>query len=443
MKRSSTRRQSFSIATDGRGVVNHVGAAALREMAGRLGYTASLRDGLAPLHRDRGVHHPGDVLTDLAISIADGGDCLSDLAVLHDQPDLFGNVASLPTASRVIARLTQDHLARLREARRRMRERAWQSAGRPDLLVLDIDATLVTTHSEKEQASGNYKHGFGYHPLTCFLEATGEALAAILRPGSAGSNTASDHVEVLEQACAQLPEQADSEPILVRCDSAGATHDFLNAVRAKGNAKFSVGFELRGDVRDAVLAVAEDAWLPACDQQGDDREGADVCELTDLDLSRWPSGTRAVCRRERPHPGAQLTFTDDQGWRFQVFITDQQDDDIALLEARHRARARCEDQIRCAKNTGLRAFPFQGFVQNQVWLELVLGAHDLLCHFRRIALHGVAQLWEPATLRYRLLHSAGCMARGGRRVILRLQRNWPWTQLLATAFGRIRALPAT
>lgn len=412
MKRSSPRRQSFSIAREGQGIVNHAGAAVLRELADRFEYTSTLCDGLDPLRARRATHHPGAVLTDLAVSIADGGDCLRELAVLHDQPDLFGHVASVPTASRVISRLTRGHLEQLRAARRRMRDQVWRKAGRPELLVLDIDATLVTSHSEKEEASGNYKHGFGFHPLACFLEATGDALSALLRGGSAGSNTARDHIEVFRLACDQLPEWVQEEPMLVGCDSAGASHDFLNAVRAREKAKFWVGFELREEVREAILKVPEEAWEAAIRQDGEDREGAEVCELDQLDLSGWPTGTRAICRRERPHPGAQLSFTDHQGWRFQVFITDQEEEDIALLEARHRARARCEDQIRCAKETGLRAFPFQGFVQNPIWLELVLAAHDLLCHSRRVALTGEAQRWEPGALRTGCCTPPGAWSRG-------------------------------
>ena len=312
-------------------------------------------------------------------------------------------------------------------------------AGAPEQIVLDIDATLVTSHSEKELAKGNFKGGFGFHPLTCYLEATGEALAAILRPGNAGSNTASDHVAVLEQALHQLPDQAWGEEILVRCDSAGATHDFLQSVHDL-ELLFSVGFDMTEPVRDAILGMGEIDWSPAIRQDGTEREGAQVCELTSLDLRAWPPGTRAICRRERPHPGAQLTFTDHQGWRFQVFITNQQGQDIALLEARHRARARCEDCIRCAKETGLRAFPFKLFRHNQVWLELVLAAQDLLCHFRRIALEGQAQLWEPRTLRYRLLHSAARVVRSGRRLLVRLQHDWPWSRILARAFERIQNL---
>ncbi len=221
MKRSSTRRPSFAVTTDGHGLVNHAGAAALRELADRLGYTQALCDGLDPRRAPRAIHHPGAVLTDLVVSIADGGDCLSDLSALRDQPDLFGHVASIPTAWRLIERLQESDLDRLREARRHLRQRAWQSAGSPELLVLDIDATLVTAHSDKERASGNYKHGFGFHPLTGWLEATGEAMAAILRPGSAGSNTVKDHIEVFELACRQLPEWVRDDPMLVRCDSAG------------------------------------------------------------------------------------------------------------------------------------------------------------------------------------------------------------------------------
>jgi hypothetical protein len=205
--------------------------------------------------------------------------------------------------------------------------------------------------------------------------------------------------------------------------------------------RFSIGFDLTAPVRDAILAMPEDAWVPAITQAGEKRDGATVCELKNLDLLSWPSGTRAICRRERPHPGAQLTFTDHQGFRFQVFITDQEGDDLAQLEACHRARAHVEDRIRCGKDTGLRNFPFHPFAANQVWLELVLAAQDLLTFLQRLCLDGEARRWEPRKLRYRLLHVAGRLVRSGRRVILRLQRSWPWTDLLAGAFRRLRSLP--
>jgi hypothetical protein len=407
-------------------------------LADRLGWTAALSSGMAPTRRRRSAHDPGRVVRDLIVSIADGGDCLADLGVLREQPDLFGEVASSPTAWRVIAAITSERLEVLRDARRQARERAWASGAAPERITLDFDATLVTAHSEKEEAAGNFKGGFGFHPLLCYLDESNEALAGILRPGNAGANTAADHVVVLEQAMQQLPEPAWGMEILARADS----HDFVNALRAY-DIRFSISCDLVEPVRDAILATPENAWLPAITQTGEEREGAAVCELTNLDLSAWPQGTRAICRRERPHPGAQLTFTDHQGYRFQVFITDQDDADLAQLEARHRGRARVEDRIRCGKDTGLRRFAFRQFAANQVWMELVLAAQDLLTFFRRLCLDGEARGWEPKTLRHRLLHVAGRVARSGRRVFLRLQRSWPWASLLATAFRRQRALPAT
>ncbi|HEX4621981.1 MAG TPA: IS1380 family transposase, partial [Myxococcaceae bacterium] len=400
-----------------------------------------LSAGMAPTRCRRSAHDPGRVLRDLIASIADGGDCLADLGVLRGQPELFGEVASLPTAWRVVESITPQRLGVLREARRRARERAWTNGAAPERITLDFDATLVTAHSEKEGAAGNFKGGFGFHPLVCYLDESSEALAGILRPGNAGANTAADHITVLYQALEQLPDPAWGMEILARADSGGATHDFVNVLREL-QIRFSCGFDLTEPVREAILATPESAWVPAITQKGEEREGAAVCELTNLDLNAWPEGTRAICRRERPHPGAQLTFTDHQGFRFQVFITDQDDTDLAQLEARHRRHARVEDRIRCGKDTGLRKFPFRQFAANQVWLELVLAAQDLLTFFQRLCLDGKARDWEPKTLRHRLLHVAGRVARSGRRVFLRLQRSWRWASLLATAFRRLHSLPA-
>lgn len=255
MKSSSKRPTTMTVSADGRGIVNHAGAAALRQLADKLG----LSNSLPSPRRNRVQHRPGEVVADIVVSIADGGDCLSDLAALRDQPDLFGQVASTPTAWRLIDSMGEGELELLRQARRRAREAAWRAAGAPERIVLDIDATLVTAHSEKERAGGNYKGGFGFHPLTCFLEGTGEALAAILRPGNAGSNTAGDHVDVLHLALDQLPEERWEEEILVRCDSAGATHDFLDKVDELG-LLFSVGFDLTEPVRNAILGMGEIDW---------------------------------------------------------------------------------------------------------------------------------------------------------------------------------------
>ncbi|HJW75941.1 MAG TPA: IS1380 family transposase, partial [Thermoleophilia bacterium] len=394
------------------------------------------------LHSRRVRHEPGRVVRDLAVMLADGGDALADLGALRDQQVLFGPVASDATAYRCLERLDEALLAGIRAARAAARARAWEQGVVPKRLILDIDATLITAHSEKEGAAGTYKGGFGFHPLLCFEATTGEALAGVLRPGNAASNTAADHIEVLQRALAQLPERALTRGALVRCDSGGATHDFLDAVVARG-LSFSVGFDISEGVREAILALPEDAWLPALDAEGAEREGAWVAEL-DLDLSRWPAGTRAICRRERPHPGAQLSFSDAGGHRFQVMLTSQRGGRIARLEQLHRQRAAIEDAIRCAKASGLRNLPFRAFSLNAAWLELVLTGCDLLAWMRLLLLAGSElSSCEPKRLRYRLLHVAGRIVRHARGVRLRLPRRWPWAQALTTAFARLQALPSS
>jgi hypothetical protein len=354
---------------------------------------------------------------------------------------LFGEVASDATAYRCIENLDERMLSRLREARAASRARVWELADSPQRTILDIDATLLTAHSEKEGAAGTYKGGYGFHPLLCFEAATGEALAGILRSGNAGANTATDHIEVLDRALAQLPESTLNPGTLVRCDSAGATHAFLSAVVERG-LSFTVGCDLKGRVREACLGLPESAWIPALDATGDPRDGAWVAEL-DVDLSGWPQGTRAIRRRERPHPGAQLSFTDVDGHRFQVMLTNQRGPRIARLEAVHRSRAAIEDSIRCAKASGLRNLPFRSYAMNETWLELVLVSCDLLSWAKRLLLGGTGlATCEPKRLRYRLLHVAGRIASHARGVRLRLPRNWPWADVLLTAFARLKALPA-
>jgi hypothetical protein len=443
-------RARFDVTADGDGLVGHAGAALLAKLAERLGLPAEVDRWAGRGQPSRARHRAGTVVVDLAVMLADGGDCLSDLAALRDQPGLFGPVASTPTAWRVIERLAgvgEQGLAGLRLARARARRQAWQAGAWMDgLLAIDLDATLVTAHSDKQGAAGTYKHTFGFHPLAAWLDrgdGTGEPLAAVLRPGNAAANTAADQIEVVDLALAQLPKQArQQQPILVRADSAGATHLVLNHLRELG-IRFSVGFDLDSRVRTAILDLPETAWSPAIDADGGDRDGAQVAELATLDLAAggWPAGTRAICRRERPHPGAQLTFTDADGWRFQVFITDQPDGDLAGLELRHRQHARVEDRIRAAKATGLRNLPFDRWRRNAVWLQLVLLALDLVVWTQALLLDGHLAVAEPKTLRYRLWHVAGRISRHARRLRLRLQRSWPWVADLVRAFTRLNGLP--
>jgi hypothetical protein len=437
---------SVEVTTDGTGVVGHAGAALLRELADRVGLTRSLDWRRAG---DRRRHPDAAVLRDLAVMLADGGDCLSDLAVLRDQPELFGQVASTPTAWRVVERVATDPdgLARLRAARAHARARAWAAGAHPDveLLIIDADATLVLAHSDAKQgAAGTYKHSFGFHPLLAYQDrgkAPGEPLAGILRPGNASAGGAGDLIELVDLALAQLPGSASDQPVLVRSDSAGASTQLARHLRDQG-VGFSVAMPIDAHVREAILGQPKAAWTPAVDADGQPRDGADVCELTGwIDLHTWPEGTRVICRREDAHPGAQLRFTDHDGHRFQVFLTDQPDGDLARLELRHRQRARVEDRIRGAKATGLANLPFDRWRRNAVWLELVLAAQDLTVWAQTLLLDGALAVAEPKTLRYRLWHVAARIVRHARRRILRLQRSWPWAVELARAFTRLRALP--
>jgi hypothetical protein len=341
----------------------------------------------------------------------------------------------------VIKSIDMNLLEALRGARAVARESAWDAGARPETITLGIDATLLGAASEKEGAAGNYKGGFGFHPLLCYLDETGEPLAGLLRPGNAGSNTASDHFEVLQLALEQLPEADLDREILVRTDIGGRPHAFTRDCREAG-IRFSVGYEVDERLREAILQTPESAWQAAIDADGKERESAWVTELTDeVDLSAWPEGTRLIVRRERPHPGAQFCVFDAEGYRHTAFITDQEGADIAVLELRHRRRAKVEDEIRCGKDTGMRNLPFAAFEHNRVWLELSLIAQELLAWTRLLCLEGELALAEPKRLRQRLLHVAGKVVRSARRTTLRLPRSWPWAEALVAAFARLRALP--
>jgi Transposase DDE domain group 1 len=440
VKRNRTLRK-LVVTADGRGVASHAGARLLSDLADAVGLTDGMSVAMAPTKKRRRGHDRGEVLVDIAVMIADGGDAISDLAVLRDQPDLFGQVASTPTAWRTLEAVDAAVLKRIATARAAARAEVWAAGADPGFYVIDFDGTLVTAHSDKQGAAPNYKKGFGFHPLLAFLDATDEALAGILRPGNAGSNTAADHIELLAMALEQLPVDPAEVEIIARADSAALTHGFIDACRAAG-VRFTVGHDLTEAIRTACLSVPAGRWQPAITADGSDvREGAEVAEITDLvDLSRWPDRTRAIVRREEPHPGAQLTFTDIDGHRFQVFITDLAGDDIAYLEALQRGRGRAEKLICNLKDTGLMNLPSADFAINAAWMTMALVAHDLLAWTRRVALDGDLARAEPKRLRYCLLHAAGVIARSGRRTRLRIAADWPWGADLVAAFDRVNAL---
>ena len=452
--KNTARRPKFTVTDDGKGIVSHAGAVLVTETARITGLAAGLSGGLAPWRPARAVHDPGKIVLDLAVAVALGGDCLADAGVLRAEPALFGPVASDPVVSRLIARLAADSdaaVAAIGAARAAARERAWHLAGQAApgsgnaLVVADIDATLVTAHSDKEQAAPTWKKGYGFHPLTVFadhgVQGNGEPLAIMLRPGNAGSNTAADHITATRLALAQLPADLRRR-VLVRADSGGGTREFLTWLTRSGRRlQYSVGFTITEQVAEAIPKVAARAWTPAYDSDGRVRDGAWVAELTGLlDLSSWPKGMRVIACKERPHPGAQLRITDVDGHRVTCFATSTRKGQLADLELRHRRRARCEDRIRCAKDTGLRNLPLHGYAQNQIWCQIVALACELLAWTQLLSLTGTARRWEPKRLRLRLFTAAGRIVRGGRRLRLRLTSRWPWARQITAAIQQLQAL---
>jgi Transposase DDE domain group 1 len=449
----TARRTKIIVSADGTGLVSQAGVLLLTETLRVTGIGDGLSGGLARWRAPRAVHDPGKILTDLAMALALGGDCLADVAVLRAQPELAGPVASGPVISRLVGALAAEGpraLRVIRKARAAARERAWALAGERapgadgSLIPVDIDATIVIAHSEKEKAAPTWKKTFGFHPLAAFADhgagAGGEPLAILLRAGNAGSNTVAEHIEVTKLALAQLPRRARRR-VLIRTDSGGGTHDFLTWLASPSRRlHYSVGMTITEDMQEAILTLPERVWEPAYDADGEVRPGAWVAELTGLlDLAGWPAGMRVIARRERPHPGAQLRFTDIDGHRFTCFATDANSGQLADLELRHRRRARCEDRIRAAKDTGLRNLPLHGFGQNQIWCELVAMASELTAWMQMLALDGTARAWEPKRLRLRLFSAAGRLVRGGRRIRLRLAATWPWAGQLTTAITRLQA----
>jgi hypothetical protein len=450
----TARHPKIMVSADGTGILSQAGGLLLTRALRVTGLDRGLEAALERWRPARAVHAPGKIVADLAVAVALGGDCLADVTMLRAQPELSGPVASDPVVSRLVTRLAGDApraLKAIRAARAAARRRAWDLAGDTapgaggGLVTVDIDATIVTSCSEKEQAMPTWKKTYGHHPLAVFADhgpqGSGEPLAIMLRAGNAGSNTASDHIEATRLALAQLPRHLRRR-VLIRADSGGGTHDFLAWLAKPGRRlAYTVGFTITEDVQDAILKIPARAWTPAYDAGGQVRPGAWAAEVTGmLDLAGWPPGMRVIVRKERPHPGVQLRFTDIDGHRFTAFATSTTGGQLADLELRHRRRARCEDRIRCAKDTGLRNLPLQGFDQNQLWCEIVAMACELLAWMQMLAFTGPARRWEPRRLRLRIFSCAGRIVRGGRRLRLRLAASWPWATCITAAITRLQAL---
>ncbi|GAA3444442.1 IS1380 family transposase [Planomonospora venezuelensis] len=457
---------------DGHGIVNHAGSAVLRLLADNLGLTRRISTALRRRHFTP-THDRGRVLTDTAVMITDGGRVLADLATLRDQAELFGPIASDSTLRRALTEIDPLTADRITTARAAVRRSAWQliaarhgaipaspvadrDLGRQ--IVIRLDATMIPAHSDKEGAAANFK-GYGHHPLTAFCDNTGEALAIELRPGTASSNTARDHIDLLDTSIAQVP-WPHRRNLLITTVGAGATHDFLDhlhevASRRGQHLEYSIGWELGDREQETIKRVPGDAWQHVIDAHGKARDLGDagVVELTGLlrhsaggdRLALWPAGMRVICRRERPGSGAQLSLLEEaDGWRYSLFATNtpvrQPGRQLDFLEARHRVHARVEDRIRCAKSTGLGHLPSKSMQVNASWCLAAAIAIDLLCWLRLLCLTGALADAEPKTLRYRLLHTAVRLVRGQRRRRIKIPRTWPWADALAACFTLALAL---
>jgi hypothetical protein len=488
--------RGLEVTGGGHGVVSHAGLALLRHLADKTGLTGGLSRALATPRIL--VHDRGRVAADLACAIADGARVISDFRVMSDQGELFGLVASVPTAWRTLAEIARAGTRadrRITAAVNAARRHAWaQIAARhgalPGIRVADkvldgvvcirLDATVTIAHSDKELAEAGYK-GYGHHPLLAACDNTGgEPLAWMLRRGSAGSNTAADHLVLLDAAIAALPP-GFRRRLMVTADGAGASHGLIArldqlAARRGYELTYSVGWVLGERERAALRLVPEQAWQIAIDGRGEVRERraddacanlrcahrtcwvqeAHVTELTGLlregphddQLAGWPAAMRVFARRERPHPGAQLSlFETADGWRYSLWVTNRPAatrgwlGQNAYLDAAHRVHARVEDAIRTGKDAGLGHFPSFDFGVNAAWLTAAMTGQILLAWLKLLALDGDLAKAEPKTLRYRMLHAAARLVRGGRRRRLKIQATWPWAAAITAAWQRIDALP--
>jgi hypothetical protein len=460
----------LSVDIGGRDVINHAGAAALRLLADRTGLTGGLSRALAR----RGfvpVHDRGRVLVDTAVLIADGGRVMSDLATLRDQAQLYGLIASDPTLWRTLDEIGEPQRRKIARERATTRAHVWSLiAGRHgqippsrvadrdlgNTIVIRMDASLVIAHSDKQLAAGTYKGSWGHYPLMAWCDNTGESLALLLRTGSAGSNTVADHIAVLDEAIAQLPARYRRD-LLITVDGAGASHGLVDHITHLNTSpwrrvQYSIGWELGARERTTIGWVPASAWSAVLDSHGAPRDldEAGVVELTALlrhgpdgdQLANWPPDLRIICRREKPHPGAQLSlFEHADGWRYQLVATNTPGKNAQFLEARHRPHARVEDCIRTGKQTGLGHLPSSSIDINRAWCLAATIACDLLCWLRLLCLHGPMATAEPKTLRYRLLHTAARIVRGQRKRTIRIPASWPWASQLAACFLTTFALP--
>ena len=418
------------------------------------------------------------MLTSLAVAIALGATSMSDIALLAHLAPVLGDSPSGPTVRRALdlasAPAVLDRVAR---ARARARERAWKlieatPAGFPWMavagkaltgwLVIDMDATLVTAHSDKEGAAPTWKKGYGFHPLAAWCANTRECLHMLLRPGNAGSNTFTDHKEVLAAALQQVPARFRRK-ILVRVDGAGASHDlighFLSLSSPRKKVLFTCGWTVMAADEDAIRQVPENTWAPGLTQHGDAEEDKEVAEITGLmtRAGNWPGGLRWIARRVKPsrrHMRNLTAWEKKTGWKYSITCTNIPGTGIAgvpgshhpqYIDVVHREHAVVETGgVRTAKAMGLRNLPSKTWQVNAGWVTAANIAADLAAWTRLLGHCEDEELRDadPDTLRYRIWHLPARLARHARRRTLAISPDWPWAQAFLACWQRLCALPA-
>jgi hypothetical protein len=468
---------ALKVTADGTGLVGHAGAILLRKTADQAGLTAGLsealrRKGTSPL-LDRGI-----VLVSMAAVIALGATSMSDIGLLAHLAPVLGAAPSGPTIRRALDLAgTPAMLDRIARARARARAHAWTliegtAAGFPWLViagktlagwvVIDMDATLVTAHSDKEKAAPTWKKGYGFHPLAAWCSNTRECLAMLLRPGNAGSNTFTDHRDVLAAAIRQVPARFRRK-ILVRVDGAGASHELIKHLLSLSSPRrtmlFTCGWMITAADEDAIKMVPADAWKPGIAQDGSLEEDKAVVEITHL-MSRagnWPEGLRWIVRRVRPsrrQMGNLTAYEKKTGWRYSITCTNIPGSGIGgvpgshhpqCIDVVHREHAVVETGgVRTAKAMGLRALPSKSWQVNCGWVIAANIAADLAAWTRLLGHCDDEELRDadPDTLRYRVWHLPARLARHARQRILAISRDWPWKEAFLTCWQRLCALPA-
>jgi hypothetical protein len=466
---------ALKVTGDGEGLVGHAGAVLLRKLADQAGLTAALGPALARAGKfplvDRGI-----ALVSMAVAIVLGATSMNDITLLAHQEPLFGAAPSDTTVRRTLELAGPRTLDKVARVRARVRAHVWSlicatPAGFPWLavagkllagwLVIDLDATLITSRSEKEGAAPTFKKGYGFHPLGAWLANTTESLAMLLRPGNAGSDTFADHAAVLTAAIRQIPSRMRSR-LLVRVDGAGASHELiahlLSLATTRRTVLFTCGWAITGADEQAIRLLPGAAWQAAVDQDGVVQQDKHVAEITHLTsrAAGWPAGLRWIVRRTRPsrRQMPNLTaFEKATGWRYSIIVTNipaaggipgvPGSHHAQFIDVLHREHAVVEDRVRTNKALGLRNLPSKAWAVNCGWVMAANIAADLSAWCRLLGLYDQEDLEdaEPDTLRYRLWALPARLVRHARARVLKISRTWPWKDAFLVCWQRLCALP--